>query len=447
MQFSKGRLSSFQAGELKIVIILGFLLLGNSLARQVAGIVGLSGFLSTSGVNSMLLVMGIDYLVVLAVSAVQSLIVDRFDRKKLLAGVCLIFMLVFICLRVLFLLHAPEWLSYAIMYLVAEQQLIFFPLIFWVLANDLCNMAQSKRLFPFISSWSFVGKILGIGIAAATPTLFTKIGIPTEEILSLNVLIYLIAFLLVIFGLKDQVIRKTAQAKENVQETMREGWDFISNVPSFRYLIIAILAMAVCDTIVEFRFLVISNASIPQQGAYQEFYSLYRLGATLLSFVMQTFFTSKIISRLNLKNVFYILPVVTLLGSVGLFFFPGLSVALTAMVSLKMVRETIDDSSRKSFEALVPEERRGRVSTFMDSYLPAIGTVASCLVTGIIVLIGLGIRRDLSGVYIAVAVAGAMVGIWSITKMRFFYDSSLLNWRLKRRQRGLGADLLDKLNF
>ncbi len=428
-------------------MILGFLLLGNSLARQVAGIVGLSGFLSTSGVNSMLLVMAIDYLIVLAVSAIQSLIVDRFDRKKLLAGICLVFMLVFICLRVLFLVHAPEWLSYAIMYLVAEQQLIFFPLIFWVLANDICNMAQSKRLFPIISSWSFVGKILGIGIAAASPALFAKIGLPLEEILTVNVLVYLFAFLLVVFGLKDQTIRKTAQAKETVRETMAEGWDFISNVPSFRYLILAILAMAVCDTIVEFRFLVISDGTFPGQGAYQQFYSLYRLGATLLSFLMQTFFTSRIISRLNLKNVFFILPTITLLGSVGMFFLPGLSMALTAMVSLKLVRETIDESSRKSFEALVPEERRGRVSTFMDSYLPAMGTVASCLVTGIIVLLGLGLGRDLSGVYIAVAVAGAMGAIWSIVKMRACYDSSLLNWRLKRRQRGMSADLLDKLTF
>ncbi|GAP13672.1 ATP/ADP translocase [Longilinea arvoryzae] len=443
----KGRGSAFQAGELKVVLILGFLLLGNSLARQVAGIVGLSGFLSASGVNSMLLVMAIDYLIVLAVSAVQSLIVDKFDRKKLLAGICLVFMLVFICLRMLFLFHAPEWLSYAIMYLVAEQQLIFFPLIFWVLANDICNMAQSKRLFPVISSWSFVGKILGIGVAAASPALFAKIGIPTEEILTLNVLIYLIAFLLIVFGLKNQEIRKTTQTKETVRETMAEGWDFISNVPSFRYLIIAILAMAVCDTIVEFRFLVISDASFPGQGAYQQFYSLYRLGATLLSFLMQTFFTSQIISRLNLKNVFFILPTVTLLGSVGMFFLPGLSMALVAMVSLKLMRETVDESSRKSFEALVPEERRGRVSTFMDSYLPAIGTVAACLVTGIIVLLGLGFGRDLSGVYIAVAIAGAIGAIWSIVKMRTCYDSSLLNWRLKRRQRGMAADLLDKLTF
>ncbi len=447
MQALISKIFRFQTGEFKIVLIMGFLLLGNSLARQVAGIVAISGFLSASGVNQILLVLGIDYLIVLVVSGLQSLVVDKFDRKKFMAGICLAFMLVFIILRVLFLFNTPHWLVYSLMYLVAEQQLIFFPLIFWVLANDLCNMSQAKRLFPVISSWSFVGKLLGIGIAAASPAIFAKMGIALEEVLSINALIYLAAFLVVVFSLKGKEIRKTAQAKETVQETMQEGWDFVRNVPSFRYMMIAILALAVCDTIVEFRFLVISDAAFPGQAAYQQFYSLYRMGATLLSFLMQTFFTSQIISRMNLKNVFFIFPVITLLGSVGMFVLPGLSVAVTAMVSLKMVRETIDESSRKSFEALVPEERRGRVSTFMDSYLLAIGTVVACLVTGIIVLLGLGFGRDLSMVYIAVAIVGAGVAIWSIARMRSCYDASLFNWRLKRRQRGMSANLLEKLTF
>jgi ATP/ADP translocase len=447
MQVFKKSLLRFQPGEFKLFLIFGILLLGNSLARQIAGIVAISGFLSASGVNQMLLVLGIDYLIVLVVSAIQSLVVDRFDRKKFMAGICLVFMLVFACLRVLFLFDTPEWLSYALMYLVAEQQLIFFPLIFWVLANDLFSMSQAKRLFPAISSWSFVGKLLGIGIAAASPALFARVGLPLEEVLSLNALIYLLSYLLVVFGLKDQVIRKTAQAKETARETMSEGWDFVTNVPSFRYLVIAILALALCDTIVEFRFLVVSDATFPDQAAYQQFYSLYRLGATLLSFLMQTFFTSQIIARLNLKNVFFIFPIITLLGSIGMFVLPGLSVAVTAMIALKMVRETIDESSRKSFQALVPEERRGRVSTFMDSYVSAIGTIVACLVTGLIVLIGLATGRDLSLVYLGVAILGAAGAIWSIVKMRASYDSSLLNWRLKRRQRGVGGSVLDKLSF
>jgi ATP:ADP antiporter, AAA family len=441
------RFYPLQTGEARIILILGFLLLGNSLARQIAGIVSISGFLSSGGVNQILIVLAIDYLIVLLVSSGQSLVVDRYARKKLMAAMCLIFMFLFLFLRLMFLLDMPTWLSYAIMYLVAEQQLIFFPLIFWVLANDLCSMSQTKRLFPIISSWSFIGKLLGIGIAAASSFVFLRFQIAIEEVLTLNALIYLMSFLLVVYGLKGYEVRETSQVNETPRETLREGWDFVNNVFSFRYLMFAILALAVVDTIIEFRFLVVSEAAFSGRESYQQFYSLYRLGATLLSFGVQTFLTGKIIARMNLKNVFFIFPAVAAAAVLLMLILPGLSLAVTAMIFLKTVRETVDESSRKSFQALVPEERRGRVSTFMDSYLPAVGTVLACVVTGAIVLVGMVTGRDLSTAYLLVAAGGAVFALWSVWNMRGVYDSSLLNWRLKRRQRGMRDGLLDKLNF
>ena len=93
----------------------------------------------------------------------------------------------------------------------------------------------------------------------------------------------------------------------------------------------------------------------------------------------------------------------------------------------------------------MPEERRGRVSTFMDNYLPAVGTILACLVTGLIVLIGLQINRDLHLVYLSVALLCGGVALWATLKMRKVYESSLLNWRLKRRQRTTDS-VLDKLS-
>jgi AAA family ATP:ADP antiporter len=110
------------------------------------------------------------------------------------------------------------------------------------------------------------------------------------------------------------------------------------------------------------------------------------------------------------------------------------------------VRDTTDDSARKSFQALVPEERRGRVSTFMSNYLPALGTIVACLIAGVIVLIGLAQNSELHIIYLIVAAIAAAFAIWAIFKMRAVYDNSMMNWRLKRRQRGTSS-VLDKLDF
>jgi hypothetical protein len=148
---------------------------------------------------------------------------------------------------------------------------------------------------------------------------------------------------------------------------------------------------------------------------------------------------------MQLKNTFLIFPLVATAGAVGMMLVPGLSVAISAMVLVKLVRDTIHESGRKSFQGLVPEERRGRVSTMMESYLPAFGTMLACLVAGGIVYVGVQQGRDVSFAYLAVAAGAGIFALWSIFKMRDHYDSSLFNWRLKRRQRRAHTVLLDKI--
>jgi ATP:ADP antiporter, AAA family len=438
------RVFKMRRKEFGLVIALGFLLFGNSLARQVSGIVAISGFLSSSSVNSMLLVMLIDYTLILIVGGFQSLIVDRFNRVKLMGGISLAFAGIFLILRIMFAIGAPGWLNYSIMYLIAEQQLILFPVIFWVLANDIFNFAQAARLFPLIASWSFIGKLAGIGIAAISPNLFGWLGLRSEEILLFNALIYVVGYLLIMISLRNVSVRPTVQQTETVRETLTEGWDFVKGVDSFRFLMLAIIALAVADTIIEFRFLVVTDVLFVGQAAYQHFYSLYRLAATLISFGVQTLLTSRLIKRMQLKNIFLIFPLVVLVGAGGAIASAGLWAIFGAMLTVKLVRETVDDSARKSIQSLVPEERRGRVSTFIDNYLPASGTILACLVTGAIVLIGIWTKTDLHLVYLAVAWLCGGFAFWAVMKMRKVYESSLLNWRLKRRQR-VSDTLIKKL--
>nr|MBN1230038.1 hypothetical protein [Anaerolineae bacterium] len=440
------KLFRLRPGEAGLFFTLGILLLANSLARQTAGIVAISGFLDDGGVNQFLIVLAIDYLIVLLMGGLQSLIIDKFDRIKLVTGLSFGFALVFVVLRLLFTFRVPGWLNYAIMYIVAEQQLIFFPLFFWVLANDVFDMAQAKRLFPVIASWSFVGKLLGIGVSYISPGLFERLSIPAEEILIFNVLIYLLAYGVAILGLRHVKIRQTVQKVETIQETLSEGWGFIKEVLSFRNLMIAIVALAIADTIIEFRFLVVTDAAFTSAASYQQFYSLYRLGATLLAFFVQMAFTSRIIDKIGLKNSFFFFPVIILMGTGSMIAFPGLITAIGTMILTKLARETVDESARKSFEALVPEERRGRVSVFMGSYLPAVGTILGCVLAGIVVFLLAGwIGENSFYIYLGIVVLAGIAALWAIFNMRKTYDSSLFNWRIKRRQRG--SSVIDKLDF
>lgn len=438
-------LFNLQPGEGSLVLVLGFALLANALAMQVSGIVAVSGFLNSGGVNSILIVLFVDYGFILAAGALQTLIIDKFERVDLIQWITLAFAFLFVVLRMMFLFQAPDWLNYSIMYILAEQQFVLFPLVFWVLANDIFKIAQAKRLFPLISGFNFVGKLFGIFIAFISPTLFASLGIKAEEILTLNVFVYLLAFMVLWVGLRRVRVRKTVVQTETLRETLSEGWAFMKDVPSFRYMMWAIVALAVADTIIEFRFLVVTDSVFTDQASYQTFFSVYRLGTTILALLLQAFVTGFLIKQMQLKNTFLFFPLVAFAGAVAMILLPGWQIAVVGMVAVKLVRDTINESGRKSFQGLVPEERRGRVSTLMESYLPAFGTMGGSLLGFLIVTAGSFLGMDVAPVYIGLAALGGLVALWAILRMRTVYDASLLNWRLKRRQRRAQTVLLDRL--
>jgi len=439
------RVFRLRPGETGIVLALGFLLLTNSLSIQISNIVSVSGFIESGGVNEILFVWIIDMLLIMVATAVQSLVIDRFNRPKLLGWMCFIFAGAYILVRLMFVFHIPDWFNYSILYFLTDQQWLFFPVLFWVLANDIFEPAQAKRLFPLISSFSFVGKLLGIGFAIISPRLFAWIGAASAEILLLNVCLYLIAYVIVQLNLQNVRIRAiTPSNGESVQAALSEGWGFVKDVLSFRYLVMALLALAICDTIIEFRFLVITDSATG--GNFQVFYGFYKLGTTLIAIVLQSLATSRLIERLNLKNSFFIMPLTAILGLSSLLISSSAISAVFAYAILKLVDGTINESARKSFQTLVPEERRGRVSMFMDSYLLAAGTIFGSIITAIIVFGG-PVLHGLSPeyIYLGLGLGAAILALVAVILMRRVYDASLLNWRLKRRQRG--ASTLDKLTF
>ncbi|OQA19968.1 MAG: hypothetical protein BWY63_01609 [Chloroflexi bacterium ADurb.Bin360] len=441
-----GPQSKVQPGERGLVFALGFILLASALAGEISGIVSVSNFLEASGANGILIVWIIDMAVMLVMTGLQSLFVDRFSRIAIMRTMTLGFVGAFVILRLLFTFGAPSSLTYGFLYLLSTQQLLIFPIFFWLLANDVFDMSQTKRLFPIIAGTSFMGSLLGIGFSTVQPALFARTGVPDTEVFTFNVLLYLAIYVVLEMGFKKVKFRETVQKTETVRETLTEGWQFVREVESFRYLMFALAALAICDVILEFRFLAILETTFLTADAYQRFYSLYRLGFVVLAFLLQTFVTGAVINKLSLKQIFFIYPTAALVGLLSMLGLPGIVTGVGGLLLEKLSVYAIDEPARKSFQALVPEERRGRVSIFMDSYLYAGGSIVGALL--VLAVIGIGAWVGWSGyhyVYLGVGALAALFALWSIFQMRRVYDKSLFNWRIKRRQRR--SSVLDSLDF
>jgi AAA family ATP:ADP antiporter len=434
--------------EQGLVFTMGFVLLVNSLTLNVSDVVAVSGFLSEVGTPQILLVWIVDMMLIVLMTGLQSFILDRYGRRAVLRTMTLAIMGAYVVLRLLFnVSFLPRVISYSLLYLLAEQQGLFFPLVFWVLANDMLDMTRAKRLFPFIASWAFIGQILGLGLGAVAPTLVRGLGGKSTELLTLNVLLLLVAYLLMTGKLNQAKIRKMTLRYENARETLLEGWGFVKEVPSFRYLMLSMVAVFAALAILDFNFLFVSDHTslLADTASFQRFYGLFYLAIAVAAFLIQSLLTSRLIDRLGLKNTFLIMPFVLLLGGASALLAPGNLFNATIGLALPyLAKDTVDQPAHKALQALVPEERRGRVSLFMDSYLYAGGTILGCIVTGIIVVASSS-SLSMIPIYLVIGMALAVLGIWGTFKTRRHYETSLLNWRLKRRTRG--ASVLDGIEF
>jgi hypothetical protein len=98
-------------------------------------------------------------------------------------------------------------------------------------------------------------------------------------------------------------------------------------------------------------------------------------------------------------------------------------------------RWSIDENARRSALALVPDERRARVSFVVDLAPIAVGLIVS----GPLALFGI-----LTGAYWVVALAAVVVALVAIRpslRVRREWEDSLLNWRLRRRKQNRALDL------
>jgi disulfide bond formation protein DsbB len=53
-----------------------------------------------------------------------------------------------------------------LIYLLKDQEWRFFPVVFWILVNDIFDPAVGRRLLPVIGVFAFIGTIVGLGVAA-----------------------------------------------------------------------------------------------------------------------------------------------------------------------------------------------------------------------------------------------------------------------------------------
>ena len=436
------RLLRLKEGEMGLVLTLGAILFINFAAMGIVKVVSVSGFLNEVSGHYILLVWAVDMVLLIFATAIQSLIIDKFKRISLLGGLIIGIGVLYALLSLTFLWPGfPLVISYSLLYLLTDQQWLIFPLIFWTLVNDIYSPAQGRRLLPVIGSFAFLGTIVGLGVVQ----LDASLSFGPVALLLFNAAIFGIAWVLVFFYIRKQKMRQNVLTKITFSDAMSGGWSYIRSVPTFRANSIVMLTAGVTITILLYDALV--DASRTFGSNFQSFYALYSLAIAVTSILVQ-FFSGKIIEKLGIRDSFAVLPGMMLLGSIISFFVPGVWGSATSQGTVRVALETVDQSTRKAYQALVPDEKRGRVSIFIDSYLPSFGTILGSLIAFSVISWGLASDTEyeiFSAINMGIAIISAAISVTAFFFMRAAYEKSLLSWQMKRRSRS--SSVLDQLDF
>jgi type IV secretory pathway TrbD component len=166
-------------------------------------------------------------------------------------------------------------------------------------------------------------------------------------------------------------------------------------------------------------------------GSLQTFFGAVMLGSLVICLITQIFCAERLQEAIGIPGVLIILPVMTVLA--GLLLAVGIVLQSLPLLALGLAcwfipRWSIDENARRGALALVPDERRTRVSFIVD-LLP--------ISTGLIIAGPLAAIAYLTGYLWAIPLLGAIITVFAIPlafKVKRGWEDSLMNWRLRRRK-------------
>jgi ATP/ADP translocase len=436
MNIALPRIHAAEALRFGLIVALFFF---NSVILESNEVIATSGFISNIGVQYVVWVWAADMIVVMVTAALYSIVVDRTNRAKLTTRMFGLFGCIYIGLFGLFYLGHVTWLAYPLLTIINDQQWSLFGLLIWALANDSFSTAQAKRLFPLLAMAIMIGSVVGNATVTLLPQL---LHVPGYMLLLFNALLMLSLFLVLSASLAKagstahlfSLSRSTQQAGD-LRTIFTEGLGFIRDVPAFRYLAFAMIPLGFGLNALEFHFL---STIVHMDGAsVQTIYGTFKIVLSLTVLLVQGLFVTQLINTVGLRRIFSLLPLAQVTGLLLVFMWPLYGIFLGNYLT-RVALVAVDEPARQMLFGLVPDERRGRVSAFMNGYLYPLGAILSCIVIGLSFMV-----RDANALaphngqllYLgqgALAVLFALTMSWYLQRS---YDTSLLSWRLDRRKR------------
>jgi hypothetical protein len=402
-------------------------------------VVASSQMLALAGPRVLLVIFPLGGLGLIALALFQFRYVDHRARLPMIRAVGIGYAVAFAVVVGLLAGDVVPVLAVGLAWLLADQLTFLMPLLVWSLASDEFNVAESRRVYPWIVTWTYAGQILGLGVSAVSPWLLGGLDIPLTALLVASPIICLVIAVGLPMALKGSHAAQGTARPENVREAIAGAREFIDGVPVWRHFLLASVLTFSAGVTLYLVFLANAEGVFgADAGSLQALLGWAGLAWFGLCWAIQAWGAERLQNRIGIPGVLLILPVSIIVCGVILVtgsLTGSLAVLLIGVSFWLVPRWSVDENARRSALALVPDERRARVSFVVDLLPVAIGLIVS----GPLALIGV-----LTGQYWLIAVVCIIIAALAVVpslRVRREWDDSLLNWRLRRRKHNRGLHL------
>lgn len=247
---------------------------------------------------------------------------------------------------------------YELFYIFMEVSGSMLALLFWTFANECFSTREAKRLFSLIGSGGVMaGTVGGFGGGWFAPIVGTK-----------NLLWICIGILLVCVGLSRAVAQVGSSAAAEARASTPGRPEEPIAVSYTLSLSLLAVVTSVTVSVIDYLFKAAAVQKVGPQGLATYFGALYGISG-LLSFLIQVFLASRLLTRGGILPALLMLPGVLLIGGTANLSAPGLATATFNKAADATLRYGLNDTCLQLLYLPLPVLQRRRLKALVEGAL------------------------------------------------------------------------------
>jgi len=283
----------------------------------------------------------------------------------------------------------------------------------WGLAGSVCDVRQSKRLFPLFNAAKITGAVAG----SLAVTLAVRVVTVADLLVVWATALALSAA--ISFALRRRVPRtsETTEGSGLIAE-MRRGFEIVRASALLRLIAVALVFFSLLYFSLALPFSRGARAAYPDAAALASFLGLFNGATTLAALAASLFVANRLYARIGVVNAIFAFGGVYLAGFAAIAVSAAFAVLVAARFAQTVWLNGIADTAYQALFNPVPPERRDQIRAFMEG-VPGQAGIA---LAGVALLVGDSLEPR------AVALGGVVasaVTVWLLLRARAAYQRAL----------------------